>query len=1149
MNAANSERLLQHIRRLAGDPPDAPDGELLHRYRESREEAAFTALMRRHGPMVFSVCQSVLRRREDAEDAFQATFLILAQQAGSIRTQEGLSAWLQRVAFRVALRARANTLRRQTCEAQAARSPLAEPSCDDLSWCEMRSILHAELAALPERFRALLVLCHLEGLTQEEAARRLGCTAATVKGRLQRGREKLRRRLERRGVALSAALGAVLTGQTLAETAVRSGELFTRTATSAATALAQGFLHPVLTIKLALLSALVLSLGVVAGGMTLRSPSEPRPSESDGNDRSLTVAAPKDAEPRPAVDAHGDPLPDGAVARLGTIRFNHGDGLNALFFSPDGKTIYSEGNGNIRSWDADNGKERDRIRTTGMFSIDVQGVLLADGKTFLSLMQFSKGDLFTSWDLVQKKKIREAMLPVQRRGLSADHRNALSSDGKLAALHVDTPAQVQVFDLTTGKNLYQLAKGEKEFLAVAFAGNDRLVSTDAKQGIDVWEARSGKHLRRFSHKAPIRYLLASPDGRWLAGLEQRPNEHLRLGGMYLWDLQGDTVNHSLGAKMWIDNICFTPDSKSLLALSYNTWSVEVGVLWDCATGRRLLAFDKPLGLRTDAIAIDPDGKHLAAGSKTGKFDLWDLKTGHRLTSEESRYTQADAVVLSANGDRATIIGRTSFSTWDAATGRRLQAVDCSENLRFEYVHDHSSDGRYAVSVRFESGGNPDQPPQPQRPGEAESYQVCIRVWDLAAQKCVHTLRAPGGRHPSNAYSSVFAADSSLLATRLLGEPTRIRLWDVRGGKLLRSIEEKKGEGQPIAMNFTADGKTLFVAGANVTAYEVAGGKELFSWPLKRPHNPNAPIISERQYDRIGWGALAVSPEGTVIAATPWPGSAVPKSKDDAIVLYDAQTGKIVRRCYDPNILNYAREHLAFSLDGQLLASSNKTIVHLWETMTGKLIQSFKGHQGSIRALTFSRDGRRLASASHDNTVLIWDLTGSPGRLTTDAALEESWQALLGDDAGHAQRAVWALALTPSKSIPLLQHRLHPVKAINGEQLDRLMKDLDSDRFAVREKATTELQKLGELAAPALRRALANKPTLEQRRRIEPMLAALETKQLSGEALRSLRAVRVLEYAGTEEARRLLRELVGGAEGGALTREAQAAMTRLNRRAP
>jgi HEAT repeat protein len=144
--------------------------------------------------------------------------------------------------------------------------------------------------------------------------------------------------------------------------------------------------------------------------------------------------------------------------------------------------------------------------------------------------------------------------------------------------------------------------------------------------------------------------------------------------------------------------------------------------------------------------------------------------------------------------------------------------------------------------------------------------------------------------------------------------------------------------------------------------------------------------------------------------------------------------------------------------------------------------------------------------------------------------------------------VWGLARTPEKTLSVLKDRIRPVKAVGRERLNRLIEDLDSDQFAIREQATAELEKLGELAEPTLRRILQGKPTLEQRRRIEPILAKLDAIP-SGEVMRSLRAVRVLEYAGTPEARRLLRELATGAEGARLTREAAAALTRLSRRSP
>src|SRR5262249_53369416 len=255
MNAANVERILRHIRQLAGErEAPLPDAELLRHYLATRDESAFAALVRRHGPMVFAVCQSVLRRRHDAEDAFQAVFLVLARKAGSIRRPESLSSFLHGVAYRMSLKARADNARRQSREVKAPFPEPAVSASDDLSWGELRAVLHAELSALPGRLREPLVLCYLEGLTQDEAARRLGWTPATVKGRLQRGREKLRRRLERRGVALTAALAAALTGQALAETAVRTARPFTiATATRASAALAGGFLRSWMPLKLAVL--------------------------------------------------------------------------------------------------------------------------------------------------------------------------------------------------------------------------------------------------------------------------------------------------------------------------------------------------------------------------------------------------------------------------------------------------------------------------------------------------------------------------------------------------------------------------------------------------------------------------------------------------------------------------------------------------------------------------------------------------------------------------------------------------------------------------------------------------------------------------------------------------------------------------------
>ena len=185
------------------------DGQLLDRFATGHREdaeAAFRALIDRHGPMVFAPCRVVLDNPHDAEDAFQATFLILARQAGSIRDRGSVASWLHRIAWRIAAHARAAAVRRRQIERQNAR-PAAQPSVDP----ERRildMILHEELIRLPEKYRKPIILCYLEGLTHERAAEQLGWPVGTVRGRLARARDLLRARLTRRGVTSPAVVAS-----------------------------------------------------------------------------------------------------------------------------------------------------------------------------------------------------------------------------------------------------------------------------------------------------------------------------------------------------------------------------------------------------------------------------------------------------------------------------------------------------------------------------------------------------------------------------------------------------------------------------------------------------------------------------------------------------------------------------------------------------------------------------------------------------------------------------------------------------------------------------------------------------------------------------------------------------------------------------
>lgn len=178
------------------------DRELLERFVQRREQAAFTALVRRHGPMVLSVCRRVLSNIHDAEDAFQATFLVLAEKADRLRRPELLANWLYGVAYRTALHARQRAARRKKLEREAATvsTPISDQEIESR---ELRRVLDEELHRLPEKYRAPLVLCYLEGKTNEEAARLLGWPAGSMSYRLSRGRELLRGRLEARLATLS----------------------------------------------------------------------------------------------------------------------------------------------------------------------------------------------------------------------------------------------------------------------------------------------------------------------------------------------------------------------------------------------------------------------------------------------------------------------------------------------------------------------------------------------------------------------------------------------------------------------------------------------------------------------------------------------------------------------------------------------------------------------------------------------------------------------------------------------------------------------------------------------------------------------------------------------------------------------------------
>jgi RNA polymerase sigma factor (sigma-70 family) len=266
-------------RQGAGSPPDRDpaDGQLLARFVAARDEAAFAALLRRHGPMVLAVCRRLLRDAHEAEDAFQATFLVLVHKARSLGRPEALGPWLHGVAYRAAAHAR-QAARRRARQREVAAMPVGGPA-DEVVWRELRPVLDEELGRLPQKYRGALVLFYLEGKSTEEVARQLGCPKGTVLSRLARGRDRLRDRLVRRGVALSVwALVTVLAEKAapaavpaaLAEGAVKAAALTAAGQAAAGAipagvaALTEGVLRSMLLSKLKVVAAVVLALSLAA---------------------------------------------------------------------------------------------------------------------------------------------------------------------------------------------------------------------------------------------------------------------------------------------------------------------------------------------------------------------------------------------------------------------------------------------------------------------------------------------------------------------------------------------------------------------------------------------------------------------------------------------------------------------------------------------------------------------------------------------------------------------------------------------------------------------------------------------------------------------------------------------------------------------
>jgi RNA polymerase sigma factor (sigma-70 family) len=286
---------------------DQSDGQLLERFADEHDQTAFTTLMQRHGPLVLSVCRRILTDAQDVEDAFQATFVVLVRRASGLRKEGSLASWLYGVAYRVALKSRSSAVRRKQREQQAdamaqtevPQDSYPEPEPDrQASWRELRGVLDDEVNRLPEKYRAPLVLCYLEGKTNEQAAQELGWPIGSMSCRLAKARDLLRDRLTGRGVALSASALTVGLGSQAANAAVpvnladatlnsamllAAGKAASGVVSAQVAMLADGVLHSMMAARLKFTLAVCLSLVLVGSGGALayRSFASEKPAPTD----------------------------------------------------------------------------------------------------------------------------------------------------------------------------------------------------------------------------------------------------------------------------------------------------------------------------------------------------------------------------------------------------------------------------------------------------------------------------------------------------------------------------------------------------------------------------------------------------------------------------------------------------------------------------------------------------------------------------------------------------------------------------------------------------------------------------------------------------------------------------------------------------
>jgi len=748
--------LLRDVRTLFsfGVVRDCSDRQLLERYLTAdRAEAdvAFTLLVERHGPMVLHVCRQGLDDSHDAQDAFQATFLVFLRRAGSIRKRDSLGSWLFGVAMRVARRARYAAIVRRFHERRAGDLAAARAKATD-GGSECLAALHKEIARLPAQYREPVVLCHLEGLSTAAAAQRLGCAHGTVLSRLARARQRLRRRLVHRGLvvpagllapswvphAATAALPAVLVNST-AQAAV--GALAGRTALAAAVTpsvamLTQATLRTLIMTRITLAAALM----ATASALTVLTIPMVRTSLRAG---SQAVSADKGTQ--------------GHQEKPGTIEQRmllSRDLEDALY-----KVLKRDREFNDARWP---------------FIIKVRDV--------------------------QDKRLIDATFKHRAKGKVSEFDAAIQA--KRAVLRVDLEAKIirvfleepEVQRIVRDSDIVLI---NNRVLEIPIPADNQLMADQTLPGRAV-AAPQGRIVMMDSDQALS--LDYSHDGKTLAtaGFD---------GVVHLWDAVKGTHLAALKGekKSTIRSVTFAPDGKTVACVN------DAGLvrLWDVPTGtlkQTFFGLSEPMreAARTfmlDSVSFAADGRLVAVSGfgptnalppdRIYELRVFDVQAGQPKWSHMGRGEQACSLAFAADGETLVRAGWKTVQLWNAKTGEPIRTLSPTKGTIFAVAF--TPDGRTLVGggvIPTEDENNP---------------AGLVTLWNATTGRIIHTLDVPTGMVHAIAIApdgKTFASGGERDSRRL----SEVRLWDIATGRLLWTVEGEMGIVRGLA--FAPDGKTL-----------------------------------------------------------------------------------------------------------------------------------------------------------------------------------------------------------------------------------------------------------------------------------------------------------------------------------------------------